>query len=169
MLSPTSAAFGSMAVATAAMLLLSGERWHSDAASRPAVLESAMAPRVLVVFQGSDCPDDLRSVETLLDTVRRRGLEADRLEIGAERHGPLGLLHPGAAPSARPIHRAILRSGIASTPVAMLLDRGGVVRFVHPLAGPDRGDRPEDVAEALAILAGIVAAGDAGLPGGEGE
>jgi hypothetical protein len=169
MLSPASAVFGSMAVATAAMLLMSGERWHSDAASRPTLLGSEGMARVLVVFQESDCPDDLRSVEDLLRALRRRDLEADLVGIGSESSGLLGFIHPGMAPSDRPIHRAILRSGIGSTPVALLLDPGGVVRFVHPLARPELDGHPEEVAEALEVLAAMMAPRGTGLPGTEGE
>jgi hypothetical protein len=169
MLSSTSAVFASMAVATAAMLLMSGERWYADAASRPAVLGGEGVAQVLVVFQESDCPDDLRAVEDLLALVRRGGLEADRLGLGSGPPGVLGFLRRGVARSDRPIHRAILRSGIGSTPAALLLDQEGIVRYVHPLAGQDPRGHPEGAALALQTLAGTLAPGGTFPPGQEEE
>jgi hypothetical protein len=156
MLSPTSAVFGSMAVATAAMLLLSGERLHSDAASRPAVPSTGGTMQLLVVVQERDCPDDLRSVEGFVEQARRRGLEAELVPMESRGPAIVDILRSGSAPAYRPIHRAILRSGIGSTPAALLLDGEGVVRYVHPLTGWGAEKDPERVLAALDALARVL-------------
>jgi hypothetical protein len=156
MLSSTSAVFGSMAVATAAMLLLSGERWHSDVASRPVVPGAGGTARVLVVVQEGDCPDDLRSVEGFVEDVRRRGLEVEMVPMESPAPGIPGVARAGGAPSYRPIHRAILRSGIGSTPAALLLDGDGVVRYVQPLTGWGANMDPDRVVAALDALARVL-------------
>jgi hypothetical protein len=166
---PTSTVFGSMVVAAAAMLLMSGERWHSDASSRPASLQAGEGVRVLVVFHETDCPEDLQSVERFIAMARDRGLPAHSLLIVPRRPGPSGLGLSGRPAGERSIHRAILRAGIPSTPVVLLVDGRGIVRFAHPLAGTDPADHPGEAVAALGAMAGLLAVGEALPPSPEGE
>lgn len=149
-MSPTSLLFGSMTVATAAMLLMSGERWHSHAASRPDSLPGHGGPRIIAVIQDRDCPDALRSVERFLETARERGLPGTTVDITSERTGLAGIFLQ------RRLHRAILRSGLVSTPAVVLLDGDEIARFAYPLSGADSDDYREDAVEAFKSLFRIV-------------
>ncbi len=119
--------FGTLILATMAMLLVSVGRWHLHATHRPVVLPELGKGGTVVVYQERDCPDARRAAERFLHLAGVRGIPASAIMI------PQGWGRADEVILRRSLHRAILRSGLKATPVVLLVDGRGTVRFTHPI------------------------------------
>ncbi len=119
--------FGALILATTAMLLLSVGRWHLHATHRPVVLPELGKDGTVVVYQERDCPDARRAAERFLHLARVRGMNASAVMI------PEGWGRAREVILRGSLHRAILRSGLKTTPVVLLVDGRGTVRLTHPI------------------------------------
>lgn len=119
--------FGALVFATVAMLLVSLGRWHLHATHRPVALPDLGRGGAVVVYQERDCPDARSASEGFLHLAEARGIPASSIMI------PQGWGRAREVILRQGLHRAILRSGLGSTPVVLLVDGRGTVRFTHPI------------------------------------
>jgi hypothetical protein len=135
--------FGTLVLATLAMLLVSVGRWHMYVTHRPVVLPDLGKGGTVVVYQKRDCPEARRAAERFLDLAGVRGISASAIMI------PQGWRKGEEIILRRSLQLAILRSGLEATPVVLLVDGRGTVRFTYPIRVGVSQAELEEAAEAL--------------------
>lgn len=141
--------------AAAAMIALSGWRWHDAQRWRPERLPDAGEARLVAVYQPGDCPEARAVLHALVAGARERGLDARTAAIPRRRGAWLArdLERDDEKATTRSLHRAILRSGLVATPAILIVDAGGIVRFAHPVGS---GTPEPAIGPSVAALAGAL-------------
>lgn len=164
-MSPSSILFGTMTLATAGMLLLSGDRWYGYATGRPDTLPPRGSPEIVLIHQGWDCPDARQAAERFQALARARGHPVSSMTI------PEGGRSVQETLLRRRLHRAILRTGLSSTPAALVVDEGGTVRFAHPFRADEADFELEAAVDAFTSILRVVSIGEGakGMKAGDGS
>jgi len=151
--------FGTLVLATMAMLLVSVGRWHMYTTQRPVVLPDLGKGGTVVVYQQRDCPDARSAAERFLDLAGVRGISTSAVMI------PQGWRKGEEVILRRSLHLAILRSGLEATPVVLLVDGRGTVRFTYPIRIGVSQAELEGAVEALNNLLHLLSGNEEGEEG----
>ena len=161
-MSSASILWGTMTLATAGMLLLSGDRWYGYATGRPDTLPARESPEIVLVHQSWDCPDAREAAERFQTLAQARGHPVSSVTI------PEGGRSLEETLLRRRLHRAILRTGLSSTPAALVVDERGAVRFAHPFRAEEPDFELEAAVDAFTSILRVVSSGE-GANGTRGE